>query len=196
MMLDMPAWQQLKSGCEIIEEDCFGVKVLRCSNGDYIKVFRIKHRISLARILNPAKRFCDNAERLRMLGVDTVSPAALFGIPRNRWAVRYQALAGETVRALIKNQALPERVVADLGAYIAQLHNKGIYFRSLHPGNVVLQPNGKFGLIDVLDCKFSWFGCPLNAWQRERNFRHFFRYDDGKMIEDAVRTAYKMARFP
>ncbi|HSC76204.1 MAG TPA: hypothetical protein VLB90_08215 [Pseudomonadales bacterium] len=192
--LDNPAWQQMKSGCDIVEEDIFGVKVLHCSNGNYIKVFRVKHQISMARILNPAKRFCDNAERLRVLGIDTVAPLALYTIPHNRWAVCYRPLVGDTLRSLLKKSVLPENVIADLGAYIAQLHNQGIYFRSLHPGNVVLQPNGKLGLIDVLDCQFSWFKRPLNSWQRERNFRHFFRYADGKAIEADVRMAYEATR--
>jgi tRNA A-37 threonylcarbamoyl transferase component Bud32 len=191
--LDKPAWQQIKAESEIVEQDGFGVKVLRCNNGDYIKVFRVKHKISLARIINPAKRFCDNAERLRMLGVDTLTPVALCCIPNNRWAVRYQPLEGDTLRTLIKQSALPEKTIAELGIYIAQLHDKGIYFRSLHPGNVVLQSNEKLGLIDILDCQFRWLGRPLNAWQRERNFRHFFRYDDGKLIEAGVRAAYSLS---
>ena len=193
-MLDKPAWQQIKSDSDIVEQDGFGVKVLRCNNGDYIKTFRVKHKISLARILNPAKRFCDNAEKLRLLGVDTFAPLELYGLAYlGRWAVRYKPLEGDTLRALIKKSSLPENLVIELGVFIAQLHDKGIYFRSLHPGNVVLQPNGKLGLIDVLDCQFRWFGRPLNAWQRERNFQHFFRYDDGKLIEDGVRAAYFLA---
>jgi len=84
--------------------------------------------------------------------------------------------------------------ISSLAQFIAQLHEHGIYFRSLHPGNVVLQPDGTFGLIDILDCSFRWFGRPLNRWQRERNFRHFFRYDDSRAIEEAVRAGYTAAR--
>jgi tRNA A-37 threonylcarbamoyl transferase component Bud32 len=171
--LDQPAWQVLRNSCDVVEQDIFGAKVLRCDNGDYIKVFRIKHRISLSRIANPAKSFCNNAGKLQSLGIDTLLPVALFNIPhRPRWAVRYKPLVGETVRTLLERSltdpsALPGSRIAALGDYIAQLHEKGIYFRSLHPGNVVLQPDGTFGLIDVLDCRFRWFGRPLNRWQRE-----------------------------
>lgn len=193
--LDKPAWQQIKADSEIIEHDGNGVKVLRCQNGDYIKVFRIKHKISMARLLNPALRFCRNAEHLHESGVDTLTPLAFYHLVHaNRWAVRYKPLEGETLRGLIKQNALPEKVIADLGAYIAQLHDKGIYFRSLHPGNVVLQPNGKLGLIDILDCQFRWFNRPLNAWQRKRNLQHFFRYEDGKLIEAGVCAAYLSSR--
>jgi tRNA A-37 threonylcarbamoyl transferase component Bud32 len=191
--LDKLAWQQIKAESDIVEKDGFGVKVLRCNNGDYIKTFRVKHKISLARILNPAKRFCGNAEKLRALGVDTLVPLALYSLPDNRWAARYQPLDGETLRALIKKSTLSEKNIADLGAYVAKLHDKGIYFRSLHPGNVVLQPNGELGLIDILDCRFRWLNRPLNAWQRERNLQHFFRYEDGKLIEKALRAAYSFS---
>ena len=194
-ILDKPTWLQLKEDSEIVEQDGHGVKVLRCKNGDYIKVFRIKHTVSLARIFNPARVFCRNAERLQSLGVDTVKPVAMYRIPHvSRCAVRYRPLEGETVRGLIRGFSLPEEAIAKIGCYIALLHDKGIYFRSLHPGNVVLQPNGKLGLIDILDCRFSWFGWPLNRWQRERNFRHFFRYEDGKLIEDGVRKAYESSK--
>lgn len=192
--LSQQQWRAVKADCEIVEQDGFGIKVLHCANGDYIKVFRIKHKISMARLINPAKRFCSNAIRLRMLGIETVVPIVLYRIPNNqRWAVRYKPLVGDTLRVLIKNFSMPESVIADLGRYIAMLHNKGIYFRSLHPGNVVLQPSGKLGLIDILDCKFTFLGRPLTRWESERNFRHFFRYEDARLIEAGLRAAYDSA---
>ena len=189
--LDAVGWQQWLGACELVEQDSFGPKVLRCANGDYIKIFRIKRRASLARLRNPAVRFCRNADKLRALGIATLLPQGLYRIPHlQRWAVRYAPLAGDTVRSLLQQGIFSAAQVAQLGAYIAQLHREGIYFRSLHPGNVVLCPDGGFGLIDVLDCRFRAFGRPLTAAQRERNFRHFFRYDDGKLIEAGVRAAY------
>jgi tRNA A-37 threonylcarbamoyl transferase component Bud32 len=193
--LDKHGWQQWLKESEMVEQDAFGPKVLRCKNGEYIKIFRIKHKISLARLRNPAARFCRNAEKLRSLGIDTLTPLALYRIPHlDRWAVHYAPLAGDTLRGLLKHFSLPEKTIGELGRYIAHLHDKGVYFRSLHPGNIVLQPDGKLGLIDVLDCRFRCFGRPLNEAQRERNFRHFFRYEDGKLIEAGVRAAYGMAR--
>lgn len=195
--LDAVGWQQWLDTCVLVEQDAFGPKVLRCTNGDYCKIFRIKRRVSLARLRNPAVRFCRHAEKLRALGVDTLTPLALYRIPHlDRWAVRYAPLAGVTVRSLLQQGRFSEQQIAQLGAYIAQLHRQGIYFRSLHPGNVVLRPEGGFGLIDVLDCRFRAFGRPLTGAQRERNFRHFFRYADGQLIEPGVRAAYAQARHP
>lgn len=49
------------------------------------------------------------------------------------------------------------------------LHRKGIYFRSLHLGNVILTPNGEFGLIDFSDMRiYPW---PLPKFMRVRNIR-------------------------
>jgi tRNA A-37 threonylcarbamoyl transferase component Bud32 len=192
--LDERAWQQWLTQCERVEQDGHGVKVLRCENGDYIKVFRIKHAVSMARLQNPALRFCANADSLYARGIASVVPQAVYSVPsQRRFAVRYTPLAGETLRDLQKTGGLTALHVAALGAFIAQLHRKGIYFRSLHLGNVVLMADGALGLIDVLDCGFRWFGCPLNSMQRARNFRHLFRYPEAQPMEPAVMAAYQQA---
>lgn len=194
-LLDKSAWLALKAEGDIIEQDNRGVKVLRCANGDFIKLFRIKRRFTLAQIFNPAEVFCRKAQQLKQRGIDTVTPVALYRLLHvPRWGVCYQPLEGVTVRALIKKHQFSEEHIAALGQFIALLHSKGILFRSLHPGNVVLKPDGNFGLIDVLDCHFRWWDRPLNRWQRERNFQHFFRYEDGKLIEKPLRAAYEQAR--
>ena len=189
--LDERGWQQWLSQCELVEKDAHGPKVLRCDNGDYIKIFRIKHAVSMARLQNPARQFCRHADRLHAMGIRTLEPQALYRIPsQQRFAVRYAPLPGSTFRQLLQEFSLPEQCIAQLGQFIAQLHDKGVYFRSLHLGNVVLCPDGELGLIDVLDCGFRWFGRPLNAMQRARNFRHLFRYDDARLIESGVIAAY------
>lgn len=187
-------WQHWLAAHEVVEQDGHGVKVLRCADGQYIKIFRIKHRISMARLRNPAKQFCGNAARLRALDIRTVEPLALYRIPsQQRFAVRYAPLQGHTLRQLLREFSLPESCLARLGGFIAHLHDKGVYFRSLHLGNVVLCPDGELGLIDVLDCRFRWFGRPLSAGQRLRNFRHLFRYEEARSIESAVMVAYHAA---
>ena len=192
--LDKPAWLALKAEGEIVEQDNRGVKVLRCANGDFIKLFRVKRRITTARLWNPARAFCHKAQQLQQRGIPTVTPVALYRLLHvPRFGVRYQPLMGETVRSLLQQKKITEKHITKLAAFIALLHSKGILFRSLHPGNVVLTPDGSFGLIDILDCRFRWWNRPLNRWQRERNFQHFLRYDDGKSIESELRAAYEKA---
>ena len=192
--LDKPAWLALKAEGEIIEQDNRGVKVLRCANGDFIKLFRVKRRITTARLWNPAQEFFRKAQQLKQRGIATVTPVSLYRLLHvPRFGARYQPLEGETVRTLLQQKKFTEKHITELAAFIALLHSKGILFRSLHPGNVVLRPDGTFGLIDILDCRFRWWSRPLNRWQRERNFQHFLRYHDGKLIEQPLRAAYEQA---
>jgi hypothetical protein len=185
---DYAQWQKEHT---VLEKDRRGPKVMRCGNGDFIKIFRIKRAITLSRVLDPAHRFCDNARYIAGLGIPTLVPTGIYRIPHlNRWAVRYVPLAGETVRDLIKLSALPEPCIVQIGQFIADLHEQGVYFRSLHPGNIVLTPDGKLGLIDVLDCSFRWFGRPLSLAQRKRNFNHFFRYEDGELLRERLLASY------
>lgn len=60
-----------------------------------------------------------------------------------------------------------------LGIFISKLHNLGIYFRSLHFGNIVQTPEGELGLIDIAD--MSIFPQALGLGRRLRNFRHIHR---------------------
>lgn len=192
--LDRKTWQAMKAEGEIVEQDNRGVKVLRCSNGDYIKLFRIKRRFTRARLFNPAIEFFRKAEKLQQCGIDTVTPISLYHLVHaTRFGARYRPLEGETVRSLLKQSRFTEQQIESLAGFIALLHSKGILFRSLHPGNVVLKPDGTFGLIDILDCRFRWWQRPLNHWQRQRNLQHFFRYEDGKAIEPVLRAAYAKA---
>lgn len=61
------------------------------------------------------------------------------------------------------------------------LHNKGVLFRSMHFSNIIVQPSGRFALIDVSDMRHSCFG-KLLPWQRARNFRHIFSYNQDREL--------------
>ena len=50
------------------------------------------------------------------------------------------------------------------------LHEKGILFRSIHLGNILVLENGGFGLIDIADMSLQ--RRPLGLFKRARNFRH------------------------
>ncbi|MNG15628.1 hypothetical protein D3C84_994720 [compost metagenome] len=90
-------------------------------------------------------------------------------------ACLYKPLPGQSIEQLYLQA--PQQVTSllpPLAAFIQQLHQRGIYFRSLHLGNVLLLPDGHHGLIDILDlqCKTR----PLNAWLIQRNFQHLRHY--------------------
>jgi hypothetical protein len=50
------------------------------------------------------------------------------------------------------------------------LHDKGILFRSIHLGNILVLEHGGFGLIDIADMSIQ--RRPLGLLKRARNFRH------------------------
>ncbi len=99
---------------------------------------------------------------------------AVYRIPQAaRDAVRYRPLAGRTLRQLASAGQAPDRLRARLGQFVARLHESGVYFRSLHLGNIVLTPGNTLGLIDIADLRAG--GRPLSRRRRWRNFRHLMR---------------------
>lgn len=168
------AFEQLRQGAEILEQDARGLKVLRLPNGDILKIFRVKHLISSARLYSYARQFCRNAERLQVLGIPTVTIRDLYHFSdSSSSAVLYQPLAGSTVRQLAHARQFNDESLERLGAFIGSLHDKGVYFRSLHMGNIVRGEDGAFGLIDVAD--MSIYPWSLRCGRRLRNLYHVCR---------------------
>ena len=66
-------------------------------------------------------------------------------------------------------------IAQKLAAFIARLHNRDVYFRSIHFGNILITPDNSFGLIDIADMKIKSHS--LNIGRRIRNFHHLTRYD-------------------
>lgn len=168
------AFEHLCQGAEILEQDARGLKVLRLPNGAIFKIFRVKHMISSARIYSYARQFCRNAERLQVLGIPTVRVSELYHFSDSAHAaVLYQPLAGNTVRQLAHARQLNDASLQRLGEFIGSLHDKGVYFRSLHMGNIVQGEDGEFGLIDVAD--MSIYPWSLRCGRRLRNLYHVCR---------------------
>lgn len=169
------AYLALRAHAAVIERDAFGDKVLRQADGGYLKLFRRKRWLSSAAWYPYAQRFADNAQGLRALGIPCPEVTGVYRIPSaERDAVTYRPLAGDTLRArAVRDGSLPCSLIAQLGAFIARLHAGGVYFRSVHLGNVVLCPDGRLGLIDVADMRI--YRRPLWRGERVRNFRHLLR---------------------
>lgn len=187
------ALQALIAVGEVLETSPeLGPKVIALPNNRFLKLLRVKSRFSTWGLFNPASRFAHNAEKLEMRGIPTVRVETIYRVPHlNCWAVCYQGLTGTSIRQLLKAGQLTESLQEQLAQFIARLHHKGVYFRSLHPGNILLTAEGGLGLIDILDC---YFRPHLFGFQRQRNFKHFFRYEDAKPLELFIRSRYAQAR--
>jgi hypothetical protein len=74
---------------------------------------------------------------------------------------------------------------------MAQLHEQGVYFRSLHLGNVLVLDDGEFGLIDLADMRI--YPSSLSSSLRLRNLRHMQRYtvDRRWLFEDHFEALLK-----
>ena len=178
--------EQRLSGSETIEQDGHGLKVVRLADGDFLKLFRRKRLLSSALWSPPAQRFADNVAALHKKGITAPTITGVFRIPELRlWAVQYTPLPGQTLRETLRSASAAARMQAieALGAYLGLLHEKGIYFRSVHLGNVLVLPDGSFGLIDLADLKTSTQ--PLKAALRRRNMTHLTRYaEDRRWLVD------------
>jgi len=74
----------------ILEQDGHGIKIVRLSNGNILKIFRIKSLISIARIYSYARQFCNRTSTLKSLNVPTVT--ILSPDWNHKSAVEYQPL--------------------------------------------------------------------------------------------------------
>ncbi len=173
--LALSAYESLRAGAQVLEADKHGDKVLRLADGNFLKLFRRKRLISSAALYPYAQRFADNTRTLQRLEVPCPHIIAVYRIPEiARDAVHYQPLPGDTLRQVIAAGEADSKLAAQLGTLIAELHDQGVYFRSLHLGNVVKTPEGTLGLIDLADMKKQRRA--LSRQQRKRNFAHMLRY--------------------
>ncbi len=164
----------LRADATVIEYDLHGEKVLQLADGSYLKLFRRKRLISSAAWYPYAQRFADNARTLAQRGVPCPCVIDVFRIPAvARDAVHYRPLAGQTLRELVKQGRASGRLRELLFTFINHLHELGIYFRSLHLGNIVLTSDHRLGLIDIADMKIQ--DRPLAAYKRQRNLQHLYR---------------------
>lgn len=186
--LSVDDYAGLRDGADVIEADGHGEKVLRLRDGNYLKLFRRKRLISSAAWNSYARRFADNAGMLAGLGVPSPRIIGVYRFPvLERDAVHYHPLVGTTLRQLVRSgvpeaeaQALRER----FGGFVARLHELGVFFRSIHLGNIIQREDGQLGLIDIADMRID--GQPLSNSKRKRNFIHLLRYreDAAWLLQD------------
>lgn len=168
----------LRKNGKVIEADGFGDKVLLLEDSTYLKLFRRKNCISSAALFPYAKRFAVNAQKLEALNIPCPKIISVFHVTDiKRDIVHYQALPGLTLRQLHQGKAdYPDDLLQQFVAFVQHIHSVGIFFRSMHLGNVVLTPDGKIGLIDIADLKVQ--RKPLSKAQVKRNLRHIMRYPE------------------
>jgi hypothetical protein len=89
-----------------------------------------------------------------------------------------------------QNEKACQAKFEEFGAFIAKMHRKGILFRSIHLGNILVLPDGDLGIIDIADMSFRAKGS-LTVKQRIRNFHHMDR-DNRDRLYLAKETGLKL----
>ncbi len=189
----------MRCGAEVLEADAYGEKLLRLVDGTLLKLFRRKRLLSSALYSPYAQRFADNTAALARLGIlvpEVVDVMRIASIRRD--AVRYRPLPGTMLRKFAGEQcaAQPtEGLKRRFNEFVTQLHEQGIYFRSLHLGNVILTPGGELGLIDFADLRF--YGRPLPGFVRARNIRRLLGIASERdwIDRERILCARRLSRF-
>lgn len=164
-------FDELVANARLIEKSGSREKVYLTADDDIIKLTYRKRLLSSALLSPYARRFWRNAHRLHERGIHTVRCRELCYQPsRQRHLVIYPRLPGETLRERLARDEPANVLLKSMATFLATLHRKGIYFRSVHFGNVLIDDDGRFGLIDVADVRFA--SGPLSPLKRARNFRH------------------------
>ena len=174
--LPQAALNQMIEGAKILEADSYGAKVYLLQDGNILKLFRRKRLFSSALLRPYSRRFINNVLELEKRGVPTLKVLAFYRLEKpGMTAVLYRPLPGETLRQIAEKNGFDwTENLPRLVELIRHLHAKGIYFRSLHLGNIVITPQNEWGLIDVADMRF--FRGPLSKALVQRNLQHFVRY--------------------
>lgn len=169
--LEQEDYLAMRAGACILEADGFGEKVLQLADGTMLKLFRRKRLFSSAAWYPYAQRFADNAEALQRRRIPAPAVIDVWRIPAiGRDGVHYHPLAGQTLREMRAHgiDAASERAMKmAFTRFVISLHECGVYFRSLHLGNVVYTPDQEFGLIDISDARIG--RRPLSKHLRARN---------------------------
>ena len=145
-----------------------------------VKVWHPDRLISSARFYPYSTRFRRHAALLRAKGFSAPVVRG-WGPVRDIGAhfVSYEVLPGKSLR-----QLKPEISFPDVAGYIARLHNAGIDFRSLHLGNILLDGDVNFALIDLTDCSFYRRPLSLRARAKRIVYLCTHRTDQAFMLEE------------
>ncbi len=140
--------------------------VLDASGTSLIKLVAREPGFSSDRIWPYGYRFYFNSQKLLKHGIEAPRIDRYCVVrPSGEHVLVYGYLAGHSIQSLAEEGGLVDE--EGLAAFYAELHAKGIYFRSIHPGNILQLEGGRFGLIDVTDTRF--YSKPLSVHRRVRN---------------------------
>ena len=173
-------FDDLVAAAKLIEGTAEKPRVFITIDQKIIKCFRPRHRRFTSAMFRPyAKRFINNAKSLKALGIPGPNILEAYHVPERRWyVVIYDCIEGQSLRDLVA--AGDSEIINAFIAFVAKLHQQGVFFRALHLGNVLKQPDNSFALIDITDMRVKRRA--LTSSQRIRNIRHILKNRDDALI--------------
>lgn len=184
-------FEQISAGAKVLERQQEGPSALRSVDGCIIKIWRRGGVLSSDRLRPYSKRFAENCQRLNANGIPAPKVKDRFRVRETgEHVLIYPLLPGRPLVDLAEQGELPINQLAD---FYAELHGKGILFRSIHLGNVLLLDEGRMGLIDVTDCSF--YQRPLGLKLRGINLAYAWSYRGDHVHFDAAVRERMWARY-
>ena len=142
---------------------------------EIIKIFNVRGYLSSGFFNTYASRIIKNSIRLKEHEIPSIEITNELAFQYNNRlsGVSYKYIPGKTYRDL--GNKITKEMITDLAKYISIIHKKGIYFRAMHLGNILLH-NKKLFLIDI--AKIHFYPWPLFIFTRARAFRRMIKYQD------------------
>lgn len=177
-------FEQMIAGAKVLERQEGGLSALRSADGHIIKIWQRRGGLSSDRLRPYSKRFADNCARLNERAIPAPVVSDSFRIKETgEHVLIYPMLPGHSMADLAAADGLPIEAMAQ---FYVQLHNAGVFFRSIHLGNVLQLEDQRLGVIDVTDCWF--YKSPLGMKKRAQNIGYAWAYrGDNVYFTDAVR---------
>ena len=166
-----------KKQSKLLEQDGGFEKVFLYEDQYIIKLFRHRKILSSSRLKNKAKKFRDNSLKLQKRNIPCSKVMKLFYLNagQKRQCLVYNYIEGNTFYDTFTKAHAEDRdhLLKKLFGFFRDLHQKGIYFRSAHLANIIVQVDGTLALIDVGNIQFQ--NRPLSTFQVFRNFKAILR---------------------
>ncbi len=179
-------FEALIEGAKVLERQEGGLSALRTQDHRIIKIWQRRAGLTSDRIRPYSERFRINCEELNRRGVTAPVISESYVLQdTGEHVLCYQEIPGTPLRELAESSRLP---LKDMAEFYAELHAKGVHFRSIHLGNVLrLDPAG-FALIDVTDTSFT--KKPLSLKRRAENLGYAWAYrTDFAYFDTAIRKS-------
>ena len=158
----------------LTEAEDLGYEKTWLKTNNVIKIFNTRGFISSGFIRSFSSRIIKNAHKLNKLQIPSlkISEELVFQYDKRKSGVVYKYIPGCSIRDLPTTD-ITKDLVTNLAKFIAEFHQKGVYFRAMHLGNIIYY-NKTFSLIDV--AKIHFYPWPLFILTRARAFRRLIKY--------------------